>query len=143
MLHPTLCMSKPIPPISKYMTTTPRTIGGDATLADASKVMRELGIRHLPVVDGDQLLGILTERDVTFVESFPDVDATRLTVSEAMRKKPYSVSPDTPLDEVATTMAEQRYGSAVVVQNKHVVGVFTTVDVCRALSELLSTRLKK
>ena len=136
-------MSKPIPPISKYMTTTPRTIGADATLAAASKVMSELGIRHLPVVDGDQLLGILTERDVTFVESFPDVDATRLTVSEAMREKPYSVSPDTPLDEVATTMAEQRYGSAVVVQNKHVVGVFTTVDVCRALSELLSTRLKK
>lgn len=143
MLQPTLCMSKPIPPISKYMTTTPHTIGGDATLADASKAMSAHGIRHLPVVDGDQLLGILTERDVTFVESFPDVDATRLTVSEAMREKPYSVSPDTPLDEVATTMAEQRYGSAVVVQNKHVVGVFTTVDVCRALSELLSTRLKK
>jgi uncharacterized protein YjaG (DUF416 family) len=40
-------------------------------------------------------------------------------------------------------MAEMKYGSAVVMQNKHVVGVFTTVDACRALSELLSTRLRK
>jgi acetoin utilization protein AcuB len=55
----------------------------------------------------------------------------------------YAVSPNTPLDEVATTKAEQKYGSALVVQNEHIVGIFTTVDACRALAELLGTRLRK
>jgi acetoin utilization protein AcuB len=136
-------MSKPIPPISKYMTTTPRTIDGTLTLAEAAKVMSESGIRHLPVMDQGKLIGIITDRDIAFVESFGDVDPTKLSIDGAMRGEPYSVSPETPLDEVVATMAEMKYGSAVVMQNKHVVGVFTTVDACRALSELLSTRLRK
>ena len=140
----TVCtMSKPIPPISKFMTTTPHTAESSDTLATAAKVMREHGIRHLPVVEGGKLLGIITERDIRFVESFQDVDPEELTLEEAMTEEPYTVSPDTPLDEVATTMAEQKYGSALVVQNEQIVGVFTTVDACRALAELLSTRLRK
>jgi acetoin utilization protein AcuB len=66
-----------------------------------------------------------------------------VVVSQVMSEKPYSVSPDTPLDEVAHTMASEKFGSAVVVQNGHVVGVFTTVDACRALGDLLETRLRK
>jgi acetoin utilization protein AcuB len=136
-------MSKPIPPISKYMTTTPRTAQGGITLAAAAKLMQENGIRHLPVMDGEKLIGIVTDRDIKFVESFRDVNPDELTIDTAMREEPYTVSPDMPLDEVVGTMAEMKYGSAVVLQNKHVVGVFTTVDVCRALSELLATRLRK
>jgi acetoin utilization protein AcuB len=136
-------MSKPVPPISKYMTTAPRTAPSEMNLAEASQLMRASGIRHLPVVDGERLLGVISERDIQFVDAFPDVDPKTVTVGEAMTEKPYSVSPDAGLDEVASTMAEQKYGSAVIVQNGHVVGVFTTVDACRALSELLSTRLRK
>ena len=136
-------MSKPVPPISKYMTTTPHTAESGDTLATAAKAMREHGIRHLPVVDGNKLLGIITERDIRFVESFQDVDPEELTLYEAMTEEPYTVSPDTPLDEVVTTMADQKLGSALVVQNEKLVGVFTTVDVCRALAELLGTRLRK
>lgn len=136
-------MSKPIPPVSRFMTTTPVSIQSDATLVDAQKLMNEHSIRHLPVMDGEKLLGILTDRDINFVESFPDVDPHQVIVGRSMQGTPYTVSPETPLDEVALTMAEQRYGSAVVVQNGHVVGIFTTVDVCRCLSELLETRLRK
>jgi acetoin utilization protein AcuB len=136
-------MSKPIPPISKYMTTTPVTVPGDTTLAEAAEIMNKHSIRHLPVVDEGKLLGVLTDRDVKFVETFPDVDPTRISVEETMTGEPYHVAPDTPLDEVAFTMAEQRYGSAMVMQNGHVVGIFTTVDACRCLSELFETRLKK
>ena len=136
-------MSKPIPPISKYMTTTPHTADGSLTLAAASKLMQDYGIRHLPVVAGDKLLGVITDRDIKFAESFSIVDAEKVTVFGAMTEEPYSVSPETPLDEVVATMAEKKYGSAIVVQNKQVVGVFTTVDACRAFSELLSTRLRK
>lgn len=136
-------MSKPVPPISKYMTTTPHTAECGDTLAAAAKAMREHGIRHLPVVEGDKLLGIITERDIRFVESFQDVDPEELTLEEAMTEEPYAVAPDTPLDEVATTMAERKLGSALIVQNEKLVGVFTTVDACRALAELLGTRLRK
>jgi acetoin utilization protein AcuB len=136
-------VSKPIPNIQKYMTTTPHTIGNDQTIAKASAVMSEHRIRHLPVLRGGQLLGVLSDRDVKLIESFRDVDATTTTVDEAMTEQPYTVGPETPLDEVVRTMAEKKLGSAVIVQNHKVVGIFTTVDACQALSELLQTRLAK
>jgi acetoin utilization protein AcuB len=136
-------MSKPIPTIQKYMTTTPHSIGGDQSLATAERVMREHKIRHLPVLSGGKLLGVLTDRDLKFVETFPDVDPSKLTAAEAMIEEPYTVHPDASLDAVAGTMAAEKYGSALVVQNGHVVGIFTTVDACRALAELLTTRLQK
>jgi acetoin utilization protein AcuB len=137
----TTAMSKPIPTIQKYMTTTPHSIGSEQTIAKAAATMSLHQIRHLPVLHGGQLLGILTDRDIKLIESFRDVDGTKVTVEEAMTERPYTVSPETPLDQVVQTMAEKKYGSAVVVQNQKVVGIFTTVDACQALADLLQTRL--
>lgn len=137
-----LLMTKPIPTIQKYMTTVPHSVGDDQTLAHASSVMKEYGIRHLPVLHGGKLLGILTDRDIKLIESLGGADSAGLAVAEAMTEEPYTVEPDAPLDEVVAEMAEKKYGSAVVLQNHKVVGIFTTVDACRALSELLRTRLK-
>jgi acetoin utilization protein AcuB len=136
-------VSKPIPTIQKYMTTTPHTIGSDQTIAKAASLMSEFRIRHLPVLRGGRLLGVLSDRDVKLIESFRDVDATKTHVEEAMTEQPYTVEPETPLDEVVRTMAEKKFGSAVVMQNHKVVGIFTTVDACEALSQLLQTRLAK
>lgn len=135
-------MSKAIPSIQKYMTTSPHSIGGDQTLATAERMMHEHRIRHLPVLSGGKLRGLLTDRDLKLVETFRDVDPAKLTVEEAMTEQPYAVSPETPLDEVVSTMAGGKFGSAIVVQNGHVVGIFTTVDACQALSDLLKTRLQ-
>jgi acetoin utilization protein AcuB len=135
-------MTKAIPSIQKYMTTSPHSIGGEQTLATAARMMHEHRIRHLPVLSGGELRGLLTDRDLKLVETFRDVDPTKLTVEEAMTEEPYAVSPETPLDEVVSTMAGSKFGSAVVVQNGRVVGIFTTVDACQALSELLKTRLQ-
>lgn len=136
-------MSKPIPEISKYMTPSPHSIGRDQTLSAAHKVMREHRCRHLPVLHGGKLVGIISERDLHLVETLKDVDPEEVTVEDAMLTQVYSVSPDTPLDEVVSEMAGKKYGSAVVIQNGKVVGIFTTVDACRALAELLKTRLAK
>jgi acetoin utilization protein AcuB len=136
-------VSKPIPTIQKYMTTTPHTIGSEQTLARAASLMNEHRIRHLPVLHGGRLLGVLSDRDLKLIEGFRDVDATKTRVEEAMTELPYTVDPETPLDQVVRTMAEKKFGSAVVVQNQKVVGIFTTVDACEALSELLQTRLAK
>jgi CBS domain-containing protein len=58
-----------------------------------------------------------------------------------MTPDPYIVAPGTSLDEVVSTMAAKKYGSAVVSDHGHVVGIFTTVDACSAFAELLTTRL--
>lgn len=136
-------MSKPIPQISKYMTTCPHSIGADQTLDRAHTMMREHHFRHLPVLAGGNLVGIVTDRDLRLVETLKDVDPSKVTVEEAMSPVPYTVSPEAPLDEVVAEMAKHKYGSAVVVQNGKVVGVFTTVDVCLAFAELLHGRLAR
>jgi acetoin utilization protein AcuB len=136
-------MSKPIPTVQKYMTTSPHTIGREQSLSFAQGVMKEFHIRHLPVLDGGKLLGILSERDITLVESLEGVDPTKVTVEDAMTQEPYSVSPDALLDEVVGDMATHKYGSAVVMQNNKVVGIFTTVDALRSFADLLHGRLSK
>lgn len=134
-------MSKSIPTIQRYMTTTPLSVGPYDTLARANSVMRDNDIRHLPVVEDERLVGIITERDLALAASLNGVDPTRETVKAAMNSRVFSVAPDSPLDQVAGEMAAGKFGSAVVVQHQRVVGVVTTVDICRALSELLRTRL--
>jgi acetoin utilization protein AcuB len=136
-------MSKPIPTIQKHMTTSPHSIGADQPLSRAHAFLREHRIRHLPVLTGGKLVGMLSDRDLHLVESLKDVDPEKVLVEDAMSTIIYAVTPDQPLDEVVSTMAEHKYGSAVVMQNGKVVGIFTTVDVCRTLAELLRTRLAK
>jgi acetoin utilization protein AcuB len=135
-------MSKPIPSVQKYMTTTPLSIASDETLARASALMREHTIRHLPVLRDGKLAGILTDRDIKLIEALSDLSPTETTVEAAMTDDIYTVSPETPLDEVTSSMAQGKFGSAIVVQNGKVVGIFTTVDVCQAMSDLLKSRLR-
>jgi acetoin utilization protein AcuB len=136
-----LSMSKPIPTIQKYMTSAPHSIGEDQTLAHAHEVLRKHGIRHLPVLNGGALVGLVTERDLGLIESLKDVDPAVVRVGDAMSTSVYAVSPDAPLDEVVRNMATHKYGCAVVMANHKVVGIFTTVDVCNAFASLLETRL--
>ncbi len=136
-------MTKPIPTIQKHMTTSPHAIGADQPLTRAHAMMKEHQIRHLPVLDGGVLVGMLTERDLALIEVLRDVDPHRVMAEDAMSTSVYAVKPETPLDEVVANMAEHKYGSAVVMQNNRVVGIFTTVDACRALAELLHSRLAK
>ncbi|HEY8428130.1 MAG TPA: CBS domain-containing protein [Sandaracinaceae bacterium] len=125
------------PTVRSYMTPSPHTIGKDQTLDRASAVMRAHDIRHLPVLEGGKLLGILSTRDVYLIETLPDVDPTQVTVEEAMSAEPYAVAPDTPLADVVREMIAHKYGAAVVMQGREVVGIFTTIDALRALADRL------
>src|SRR5258708_9772422 len=136
-------MTKPIPALQRFMTTTPHAIGSDQTLALAHKMMREHQIRHLPVLRGGKLVGVLSQRDLALIETLKDVDPTKVTVDDAMSTAVFSADPSAPLDEVVSSMAEHTYGCCVAMQNSKVVGIFTTVDACRALAELLHGRLAK
>lgn len=133
---------KAIPTVQKYMTYVPKSIGFDQSISQASEVMRKLHLRHLPVLKGGQLVGILTDRDLNLLMSFKDVDPNTATVEDAYTADPYFTSPDAPLNAVVSQMAEKKYGCALVVDNGKLVGIFTEVDAYRALADLLETRLK-
>jgi acetoin utilization protein AcuB len=134
-------MSKPIPSIQKYMTTCPETIGKDQPMSAAHRLMRQHRIRHLPVLEAGRIVGLVSDRDLSLVETLKDVDPHKVTVEEAMSAEPYVVAPDSALDDVISTMAARKYGSAIVADHGKVVGIFTTVDACTAFAELLKTRL--
>ena len=131
---------KAMPTIRKYMTTAPHTVGADATLDKASKMMAELRVRHLPVLAGGKLVGILSDRDVQMVETFKDVNPREVKVEEAFTPDPYMTSPESRLDEVCDKMAAHKYSSVLVVDNNKLVGIFTWVDALNAMKEVLAQR---
>ncbi len=135
-------MTKAIPTIQKFMTTAPITIGYDQTLAQAKKVMKDLSIRHLPVLKMGKVVGIITERDVSFLESFHGVDVNTEKVDQAMSEDPIMVQADALLDGVCSEMAEKKIGSVLIQDNHKLVGIFTWVDALKAMDTLLKTRLK-
>ncbi len=122
--------------IRNSMTLLPHTVGRDQTLASAHHMMSEHRIRHLPVLAGGQLVGIVSDRDLKFIEALKDVDPERVTIEEAMSQEPYTVPPETPLGDVVRTMATERYGAALVVDHGKVVGIFTAIDAMRLLADV-------
>lgn len=131
---------KAIPKLSKYMTTTPFAINSEATLLEAKNVMQEKRIRHLPVIKNGKVYGLISDRDVKSVLDFAGANPKTLRVGDICNDEPYLTQPDAPIDQVATEMAERKIGSAVVVDNGHLVGIFTATDACQALSDICHHR---
>ena len=127
-----------MPPISRYMTRQPWTIERHATLTAAHQTMRRHAIRHLPVMDRGELVGIVSERDLHLVETLPDADPDEATVDDAMTELVYIAAPDDQLSDVVDHMAARKLGSVVVMSEPHrVEGIFTSVDALEVLANLL------
>ncbi len=122
--------------VADFMTRDPLTIGPTQPLSTAHRIMREQGLRHLPVLDRGKVVGIVSQGDLHLVETLKDADPSTVLVEEAMTAEPYVIPPGTALHAVARTMAEHRYGCAIVAERDKVVGIFTTIDALRALAEL-------
>jgi acetoin utilization protein AcuB len=129
-------MSTAVPTIERYMTPLPYTIEASATMEAAHLIMREHRIRHLPVMQGGELVGLLSVRDLHLLESLKDVDPAEVPVADAMSRRPYTVAGREPIDKVAAHMAAFKIGSALVVEDDIVTGIFTTHDALRALIHL-------
>jgi acetoin utilization protein AcuB len=123
--------------IRAFMTPTPHMVNVDQSLSAARELMRQHRIRHLPVLDSGQLVGVVSDRDVDVIGGLAGVNPDNVSVSEAMTTDPHTISPDSSLEWLAATMAQGKFDSASVVDNGRVVGIFTTVDALRALGELL------
>jgi acetoin utilization protein AcuB len=128
------------PVVRAFMTPAPFTVGRAQPLAVAQRLMHQHGVRHLPVLDGGKLVGLLSERDVFLVESLPGTNPTEVRAEEAMVQELLTTAPDAPLAEVIEAMVERKVGSAVVLEGDRVVGVLTTIDALRALLGQLTAR---
>lgn len=122
-------------PVSRYMSASPVVIQQAAPLTEAIALMQEHNVRHLPVLDGQTPVGILSERDVAMAGSLVPDAWELIPVAEAMTPHPYTVSADTQIVKVAREMAAHRYGAALVTsETGMLLGLFTTTDALGVLA---------
>ena len=123
--------------VDEYTTPSPVSVSPDDSLLTVKNLLKQNGVRHMPVLKENVVVGILSDRDVKLLEScFEDIDT--LKVDYVMTPDPYTVSPDTPLTEVVYTMSKDKIGSAIVMsQDEDYVGIFTSTDALNALLEVL------
>lgn len=136
---PPIGPSGSIPPIEAVMTPLPVSVGIDARISEARELMADHDIRHLPVTDGGEIVGVVTQRDVGLVLD-PERDLPfdhELRVRTICMPDAYVVAPETPLDTVVAEMARRRIGSALVAREGRLVGIFTATDACRLYAETL------
>ena len=127
------------PQVIAFMTPFPHSIDVDAPLENAHKLMREHRFRHVPVMSGGEIVGVLTDRDIKLVlgPDFGSPDEEELRVRDAYVERPCVVPASTPVAKVARVMAQNRIGSAIVTKHGKLVGIFTVTDACRALAEII------
>lgn len=114
--------------IKDVMVRARHTIGTHHTFDHAHAVMHEHEVHHLPVLRDGKLVGVLSQRDLHFVESLAAVDTAIDAVAEAASMDVFTVEPDERIDDTVKRMVEHRCGCAVVVERGRVVGVFTAID---------------
>ncbi len=124
-------------PIRSLMTASPACIAAHRTLADAWSEMQRERVRHLPVLEGGVIVGMISQRDLGLLGAQVPGKLADIRVEEAMSSDPYIVSADAPLRAVVGTMAARRIGAAIIVERGDVSGVFTTTDAVGVLQKLL------
>lgn len=133
-------MQRRIPFVKAVMTPFPYSIEAEAKVDEARLMMQEHDIRHLPVVEGETLTGILSDRDLCLVTepSLGRVADESLAVRDICERDVLAVELTERLDGVLDEMLRRHIGAAVVVKSERVVGIFTAVDACRFLRQLLA-----
>jgi acetoin utilization protein AcuB len=128
-----------VPVVRDLMTATPAVIDGNEDTLAARSLMDEHGVRHLPVLVDGELFGVVSERDLRAARAFLDAAPGEIgpPVSAVCSRGPYVVGPDAAIDDVAIEVANRRLGAAIVVEDGAVVGIVTTVDLCRELARLV------
>jgi acetoin utilization protein AcuB len=129
--------------VRDVMTSAPLTVDPDVSLREATGLMTQKGIRHLPVVNRTgRLIGILTDRDITHAAFAPALsellswNPRRLKaprVRDAMTWSVVTTDPEATLVQAGLTMFQRRIGSLPVVENGRLVGILTERDVFAAV----------
>jgi acetoin utilization protein AcuB len=126
--------------IKDFMSASSHAIGRDQNLKLAHDRMQQWGIIQAPVLDGGVLTGVISERDIALIRAVAPEQLETILVEEAMVSEPYTVAPTDDIGAVVTHMLEHKHSSAVVMDHNKVVGVFTSLDALRLLSDLLKAK---
>lgn len=113
------------------MTADPSAIGAHATVLEAARVMSSEDVGSLPVVDGEELLGMVTDRDLVLHVLAKDLDPNKVVVSEVCSEDPIVATPQEPLDQALQRMAAQQVRRLPVVSDGRLVGILAQADVAR------------
>ncbi len=135
--------------VGRRMRTSLITVTKDATLAQARELLHSHRIRHLPVVERERLLGILTDRDLR--QASPSSAAgispdrtvaflAQIPVTEAMVRDVRTVSPYTTVEEAARLMIEHKIGCLPVTEADRLVGIITETDILGVLVDVMGIR---
>ena len=119
------------------------TIETGVSLREASDLMWEEGIRHLPVVENGRLVGILTDRDLRLATSelSPLPYKPQSRVEEVMTTPVLTADPLAPVEEAAKVMRARKVGGLPVVEGRKLVGIITGIDLLDALVVMTGARL--
>jgi len=121
----------------------------DTPLPEALDLMRREKIRRAPVIHDGQMVGIVTERDLLHASPSSATTLsiwelnyllTKVTVGQLMTKKVLTVQEDTPIEEAARIMADNKIGGLPVLRGDHVVGMITETNLSRIFLELMGAR---
>jgi acetoin utilization protein AcuB len=121
--------------IENFMTKSPSTVSGYQKLIYAETMMEDLKIRHLPVIQDEELIGVLSLRDIRLVNAI-DKEYQQIPVREACVEDPILVQKDEDVREVAKTMLKKKIGSVLVMNKEKLVGIFTAIDALSLISKL-------
>lgn len=132
------------------MSKHPITVTADVHIDEALKIMRDNKVRRLPVVDRNgRLVGIVSEMDLLYASPSPATSLSvyeihyliaRITVQDVMTKEVISIEEDTPLEEAAWIMVDNKIGGLPVVRDGKLVGIITETDLFKIFLELLGAR---
>ena len=115
------------------MTTPAETLAPSATLTEAARRLRDLNVGSLPILDGDQLAGVVTDRDIVVRGVAEGLDPSSATVAEVATGAVVTVDVDDDAEEVARIMGERQIRRVPVVDGGRLVGLIAQADVARDL----------
>lgn len=125
-----------MPNVKRYMTREPYRVCPADSVLHARNLMKNHLIRHLPVLDGEQLVGVVSQHDLDIVAAVFVADLEQIEVARVMTP-PIQVWGETPIDEVSTLMRDSRRDCVVVKGGHGVEGIFTATDALEALADLV------
>ncbi len=111
------------------------TIGPKEPAKRAWELMRDHHFRHLPVMEGGRVVGIVSDRDLRPVLLSPSLEELR--IDEIMSEEPFTIDPEASVVEAARLMVDQKIGGLPVVSGEELVGIVTETDLLSILVELL------
>ena len=111
------------------MTANPRSIGASASVVEAARLMREEHIGSLPITDDEQLVGMITDRDITTRVVAEAADPKVTPVGDVYSRDLISVTPDKDLEEALQLMARHQVRRLPVVENGRLVGIVAQADI--------------